>query len=345
MRRPMVWVVAAACGLIGAQACGDDADSEAGDAGAGDDARRDTAAGGRGGSSSAGRGGATAGAGGTRPGANAGAGGKGTNTGTEEKQAVEIKFKAKYGAEDLECGRWYDNPGVSKVRVTVQDFRWFVEEVRLIKKDGAEVKMDFDDRSPVQTKDVAMLDFTDGTGRCETGSADVNTTITGKAPRGEYTGIVFVNGVPEALNHANITEAKPPLQDTTLYWSWRSGYRFIVNELFIEEGASELPEGDGGVRDDPTSKFIHIGSGGCTETPPNYTCTRSNRSVIKLDNFDPSKNVITADLAKVFENIDLKAQDVQCHGANPVCKPGYEAFGVSFDTGMPQDTQTVFGVE
>ena len=333
MRRHMVWVVAAACGLSGA--CGDDDDAAVVDAGSAPDAARDTEPSGRAGSSAAGTGGARA---------NAADGGGPSDAGATSKgeQTVEIKFKAKFGGADLACGEWYDNPGISKVRVTVQDFRWFVEEVRLLARDGSEVKVQLDERAPFQTKDVAMLDFTDGTGRCEGGGSVVNTSITGKVPRGEYTGIVFTNGVPEMLNHANITDAKPPLQDTTLYWSWRSGYRFIVTELLIEEGASEIE--DAGTSD-PTSKFMHIGAGGCTETPPNYTCARPNRSVIRLDDFDPFTDTITADLAKVFENIDLTSQEVQCHGASPVCKPGYEAFGVSFDTGMPQDTQTVFGVE
>jgi hypothetical protein len=51
-------------------------------------------------------------------------------------------------------------------------------------------------------------------------------------PVGEYDGIVFVNGVPESLNHAAPAEtAAAPLDDVTLFWGWLGGYRFLVAEL------------------------------------------------------------------------------------------------------------------
>lgn len=44
------------------------------------------------------------------------------------------------------------------------------------------------------------------------GDANVNRAITRTVPPGDYNGIVFVNGVPESLNHGDPLELPAPLQ-------------------------------------------------------------------------------------------------------------------------------------
>jgi uncharacterized repeat protein (TIGR04052 family) len=344
MRRVVCWIATLTCVLVGAQACGDD-DEPAADGGS------DTTDAGRGGKGgSAGKAGASAagkgGSGGASPAGKGGSGGAGGSAGGEAAtQAVTIKFKAKIGDADLECGKSYPGQGSSKVSATPQDFRMFVEDVRLLTSDGTEARVVFDERAPSQTKDVALLDFTDRQGKCTAGAATVNTTITGKVVPGEYTGVVFVNGVPETLNHQNLTQAKPPLQDASTYWGWQSGYRFIMTGLITDAAPSG---GDGADDAGPAStgaNFVHIGSGGCADAGGTaFTCDRANRTRVKLDDFDVATNTIVADLGKVFENIDL-TEAIECHGPAPECRPAYVAFGVDLDNGMALDTQSVFRVE
>ncbi len=55
---------------------------------------------------------------------------------------------------------------------------------------------------------MALLDFEDGTGTCNTGSSAVNTSLRGKAKAyDDYTGVAFTVGVPERLNHLDAATA------------------------------------------------------------------------------------------------------------------------------------------
>lgn len=300
-------------------------------------------------------------------------------------RAVTIRFKAKLGSEELVCGRTYEGQGKNQVKATPQDFRFYVQEVRLLHKGSKEEeRVIFDIKAPFQRAEVALIDFTDGAGQCGgSGGSVVNTTITGKVPAGEYDGVVFVNGVPEELNHAGPAEtAGAPLDDVTLFWSWLGGYRFIIAELLSAQpmldagshdagpadgGTPDASPADGAVQDAGSAEagadgggagghgggqgatagaaFVHIGSTACSGAPATgFSCTRKARNEIRLADFDPSRDTIVADLAAVFKESDL-SKPPQCHGIDAPCVAPYAAFGVDMNTGNPSATQQVFRVE
>ncbi|HET6339895.1 MAG TPA: MbnP family copper-binding protein [Polyangiales bacterium] len=334
------WIAAVTCLFSATQACGDD--DVAADGGT-DASRSDAGRGGKGGAGGKAGAGGSAGASGSagKSGAGGSAGG-----GSVATKAVTIRFKAKINDEDLACGKSFANLGTSKVHASVQDFRFFVEGVKLITSSGDEAPVVFDDKAPFQTKDVALIDFTDKQGTCTAGGATVNTTITGKVAPGDYQGLVFVTGVPETINHQNLTDAKPPLQDASTYWGWASGYRFIMTGLIVDaaDRGADPNDADGGVASSGAN-FVHIGAGGCTGTNTSgFNCTRANRTRIELAEFDAETGTIVADLGKAFEDVDLKAA-VECHGPAPECGPVYSAFGLSLDTGTTLDSQKVFRAE
>lgn len=338
MQRSVAWFAAVALLMSSVGGCGDDEPAADG----GSDHDDDHGKAGRGGKGGAGGKGGSSGASGK--GGAGGSGGTGGAGGGGATQAVTIRFKAKIGSEDLECGKSYPNLGKTMQTATPQDFRFFVEELSLIAKSGDKVKVQFDERSPFQTKDVALIDFTNNQGSCTAGGATVNTTITGKVPPGEYSGVEFVNGVPETLNHQNITLAKPPLQDISTYWGWASGYRFVMTGLLVPTATTNTAD-DAGADSTSGSNFVHIGSTACSGgAATGFTCSHPNRNRVKLENFDVDDDVIIADLGKVFADVDLTS-GVECHGTGDDCKSAYEAFGVNMDSGEALDTQQVFRVE
>jgi uncharacterized repeat protein (TIGR04052 family) len=247
-----------------------------------------------------------------------------------------------------------------------------VQEVRLLREgSGQEERVQLDVLPPFQRAEVALIDFTDATGKCaESEGSIVNTVIRGKVPAGSYDGIVFVNGVPEELNHAGPAEtAGAPLDDITLFWNWLGGYRFIVAELLPMGGAHDAGQidaavgadagavvhpgtQDGGTAADAavghsasSAAFVHIGSTGCSGTQSTgFDCVRKARNEIRLSGFDPTRNTVVADLAEVFKASDLSAPP-QCHGIAPPCSAPYAAFGIDMDTGNPAALQQVFRVE
>jgi uncharacterized repeat protein (TIGR04052 family) len=277
------------------------------------------------------------------------------------KQSVMLRFKAKVGSDDLTCGRTYAGQGSTKLDATPEDFRFYVQDVRLIDANGAEVPVELEERDPFQTKDVALIDFTQPapTGECGTGGAIANTVIYGRVPVGTYTGVVFVNGVPEALNHLNPAIAAKPLQAPGANWDWLSGFRFVMAEMTLVKGgldggvadagagvappAHGMDAGTGGHGGGGDTSSIHVGSTECSGGPGSYSCAKSNRNLVRLTNFNPAVNSIVADLGAVFTGVDLSL-GAQCHGSGANCAAGYAALGIGTD-GKPTATQQVFRVE
>jgi len=257
-------------------------------------------------------------------------------------KTVSIKFKAKVGTQDFKCGTTYANQGSTMDTVEPRDLRFFVQDVKLVTADGKETPVTLAARPPWQTPDVALLDFEDGTGRCANGNAELNGEVIGTVPSGSYTGVVFSNGVPAALNHSDPATATAPLSAGGMTWSWLSGRLFIKAEMASTSA-------DGGVG------LLHLGSTGCTNAlddggtsdstkPPSMACSRSNRNLVKLSGFDPEVNVVVFDVAALFANSDLTAASL-CHSSGPACPPMFTAVGVDIDGGAPLSTVPVFRVE
>jgi uncharacterized repeat protein (TIGR04052 family) len=285
---------------------------------------------------------ADAGAGGTAPDAGATPDG---DAGGGGSVAFTIKFKATVGAAPFACGTTY-TAGQPPTSVRSRDFRFYVQSVHLVDMQDNEVPLVLDDRTPWQTKDVALLDFEDGSADCVEGNPEMNTVITGTAPAGSYKGIVLVNGVPESLNHGDPLKAPAPLQPGAMTWGWLYGFKFLKAEL----APTAAPMGDAGA----VISLLHLGSTGCDNAtdggmpdfnqPPAVACTLSNRTKVRLSGFDPSKSTIVADLGVLFAGTDLST-DHQCHSDGAACPPLFTAVGVDFVTGNPLPLQTVFHVE
>src|SRR5690606_33699956 len=99
-----------------------------------------------------------------------------------------------------------------------------------------------------QYEDVALLDFEDGTGLClDAGTAELNDTVIGSVPAGDYVGVRFLLGVPFELNHQDVGMAPSPLNVPSMFWTWQGGYKFARVDL-----RNDNPDGD--------SWFWHQGS-------------------------------------------------------------------------------------
>ena len=274
---------------------------------------------------------------GSDAGADAGSsGGSDAGTGDSDDMSVTIQFEAHVGTQAFACGEEYEGLGTQGTTVTPTDLRLFVQDVKLITSRGKEVPVALDVRGPWQSESVVLLDFEDGDGECGEGNREINTKITGKVPRGTYTGISFSNGVPERLNHADPTDARDPLDEYAgLSWGWLGGFRFAKVEVRELTNARDFGCG-----------VAHIGSTACTGNPSEGTvrCRKSNRNRIELDDFDPLLDVVVFDVAEVFAETDL-TKPSECHSTGEHCAPMFEAFGVDFSDGEPLSTQSVFHVE
>ena len=250
--------------------------------------------------------------------------------------AVEIRFEAVVGAQPFSCAAPFMNVGMAGSAWTPLDFRFYVHDVQLVPETGAPVPVSLDQDGTWQYREVALLDFETANGSCSNGTAPTNTSVRGRveAPAGtRWTGLRFKLGVPQSLNHQNPAAAPSPLNLSTLFWAWQSGYKFARI--------------DG--RSGTNAVNIHLGSTGCTGNPMGgtVTCTEGNRPEYVLTGFDPARSVVVADLARLVATTDVSRDMGGAPGCmsgltDPECRTILPAFGIPMG-GAPA-AQTFFRV-
>ncbi|MDO8328860.1 MAG: metallo-mystery pair system four-Cys motif protein [Fluviicoccus sp.] len=273
-------------------------------------------------------------------------------------QAVSIQFAAQANGADITCASNIAAISAGNPAMTLKDLRYYVSDVRLINNKGEEVavKLDQNPVNPNQYLNVAMLDFENGLNSCAGGSAETNTTITGKVPSGTYTGLMFTVGVPVSavdadgktvsLNHSDYATAPAPLDSQALAWSWQSGRKFLKLEVNPVGGVTKP---DTTVA--PTFN-VHLGSTGCTGNPAGgeaVTCTKPNRMSVRLTSFNIATQKAALDLNGLLGNSNLTKDEggpVGCmSGADAECTPIFTAMQIDQANGQPINlgtSQTVF---
>ncbi len=252
---------------------------------------------------------------------------------------VDLVFSAMFGDDPVVCGTDYPAPlGSTTVRFT--DFRLYVSEIALIDATGGEVPVTLDQDGVWQVDDVALLDFEDGTNGCEvTGNSSLNDTVVGTVPAGTYTGVAFTIGVPDDLNHQDTTLAPSPLNLSSMFWSWQTGYKFARIDMKNDQAAPD------------DSWFLHLGATGCTSggptEPPASPCTKPNRPRIVISGLDGGSvagafsAALTLDAESLISGADLGFNsDGSPPGcmSNPAdvveCPPIFDSLGMDFATGL-----------
>jgi uncharacterized repeat protein (TIGR04052 family) len=246
---------------------------------------------------------------------------------------VTVRFHAAVGEQAFRCGSRFDGVGTSSATIQAGDFRFYVQNVRLIATDGREVPLRLRADSLWQHENVALLDFEDGTGPCANGTAETRDVVVGAVPEGSYRGVRFELGVPFALNHADLATLPPPLSLTRLFWAWNSGHKFMRVDL-RSTPATPVPGDTAG----PRTWMIHLGSTNCTPSQSATTvptaCAHPNRATITLEGFDPDSTTIVADLAallagaNVLENQAKTAPGCMSSQEDADCAPLFASLGL-----------------
>ena len=114
--------------------------------------------------------------------------------------------------------------------------------------------------------------------------------------------LAFSVGVPLARNHQDPLQAKPPLNQSDMYWSWQQGYKYLRLEL---TGAD-------------SQWALHLGATGCQSPspmrPPSSACQQQNRPQIAVAY--QSGQSLSLDLAPLLDGISLSADNHCMSDAN-----------------------------
>lgn len=263
----------------------------------------------------------------------------GQNAGT---QTIDINFAAEINGKPFACGQSYSNVGVTRSTITPSDFRLYVSEIKLIKKDGSSVPVELAQDGVWQYQNLALLDFENGQGPCLNGTSATNTRVRATAPAGSYSGIELTVGVPFKLNHQDPTVAAAPLNSTAMFWNWQGGYKFIKFDT-ASTGIRETQAAGANPSGVVTRYSVHLGSTVCasaSRTQAPDACQNANRIAVRLDGFDPSKNQVVIDMGAALARANV---DVNAQGTSPGCMsfpkdadcpPVMGALGLAYD-GVP----------
>jgi len=234
-----------------------------------------------------------------------------------ERQAT-VQFAGQINGQDFVCGRTYSGIGVGQPGTyQVNDWRFYVHDVALVKADGSRQLIDLNQDGTWQYQNVALLDLRKD---CGSGALPTNAVVKGAVPNENYTGLCFKVGVPYALNHLNDATAPSPLNASGMLWNWLGGRKFIRIDGFGAPGS------------DPSVAFvIHLGSTGCpgssSSAPPTAACNYPNVAEFCLDNFNVDQDRVVMDVGKalagsnVAYNTPNTSSGCMSGNADPECIP------------------------
>ena len=247
-------------------------------------------------------------------------------------EEITVEFQGMVGDQTFACGQIYENLGLSGDQFIPADFRLYFHNIRLIDKLGREVPLQLTQDGIWQVEDLVMLDFENRVEPCNLGTVQTNTSARGRIAPGEYNGIRFSLGVPFRLDHINAATAPSPLTLTAMFWNWQGGYKFIR----IDEALDIFR--------------VHLGSSGCVLVTPSTVshCDRPNVGEVYLPVFDPSTDIIAADLKVLLADSDLQVNQPDtppgCMSTpeDTDCDPVMRNLGVNFSNGMPDPSRQKF---
>jgi uncharacterized repeat protein (TIGR04052 family) len=250
-----------------------------------------------------------------------------------QSKQFTINFQGVVGDRVFDCRDTYEGIGTTGSKMTVSDFRFYVQDFRLIDKKGKETPLSLIKDGQFQTDKVALLDFENGLGSCTNGTKETNYSIRDTAPKGRYVGLKFLIGVPEELNHLDPTLQPSPLNLARMMWSWQMGYKFVR----IDIKTTGRPNG----------YVLHLGSTECKgEKGQSIVCGKANRPEFAFPKFDLRKETVIFDLKALFAgtNVDFNqektAAGCMSFKGDSDCAPLFKNLGLPFD-GRPASVQSV----
>jgi uncharacterized repeat protein (TIGR04052 family) len=228
--------------------------------------------------------------------------------GDDGPQAIDLQFAMTAGNTAVNCASTaITDLGTTNATGRLQDARFYVSNVAMIRADGVEVPVSLpanNNWNATQGSDrVTLIDLEDKTGACA-GTTETNASVKGTVPAGNYVGVTMTLGVPFAMNHTDQTAAldkTPAVINNAVHpgmaWSWAGGRKFTKIEL--TDALATAADGTAGKWKDKVFN-VHLGSTGCKGSNPAAglvdTCSEPNRSTIRLAAFNPDTQKINVDV-------------------------------------------------
>ncbi len=113
---------------------------------------------------------------------------------SQSTQPVTLRFAGAVNGAPFACGKSYPNVGTTKSTITPSDFRLFVSAIELLTNEGKAVPVALNQDGVWQYKNIALIDFEDGSGPCSNGTKATHTEVTGASTNRELYRHAFHHG-------------------------------------------------------------------------------------------------------------------------------------------------------
>lgn len=263
-----------------------------------------------------------------------GGGGSSDEDNTPAEVSKSVQFSAAVNGQAFNCGTTYDNVGTGvghAGRYQATDLRFYVHDVSLINAKGESVNVALNQDGQWQYQNLALIDLENG---CRNGTPEMNSQVIGTVPEASYQGMCFTLGVPFNLNHIDDKTAQPPLNASSMLWSWTTGRKFLRLD---GTGDPALVAGEGA----NNAFHMHLGSTGCTAsngagTAPASECATPNRVRICFDTFNVDTQQVQLDIGRLLAGSNVTSSTPQtapgCMSSNsdPECTAIIPRLGLDF---------------
>lgn len=236
----------------------------------------------------------------------------------QNKRPAKIYFQPVYKDVALSCGKSFPGNDEANIKSGEQQ-KWQYQQLQFFIH-GVEVKTKKNGWQPWlmtpnsnQASNVALLGEI-----CHENNEQSfwQLELTPLAKSVVITDIRFILGVPFELNHLNPLTQPSPLNDSSMFWGWRGGHKFLRAELVSK-------------KDD---WLFHLGSTGCKALSPvrapKSECLQPNRVEVSLP-FTAQTTTIEFDLAVLIGDIELTRKN-SCQSAvdEEHCKELFKNLGM-----------------
>lgn len=279
----------------------------------------------------------------------------------KELRDFSAAFEARVGTTPVTCDNTISGVGPAGLHsIGASDLRFYVSNIVLHDHDGTELPLELTANEFQYTSEVgsvALIDLTSNTsGTCAgtaiafaEGTARTNDTITGRVLDGDYHGISFDVGVPQAvmkdvIANQSVEGAPSPLGEMS--WGWVGGYRHLVFNFTVT-----APGGAG-------EGYLHVGSRDCGGEGQNALEELSECGRVytpKADLEFEEGSAIVFDIAPLLASLDFvspiydpetfeqigEGPGVECHSApegQPDCPAILDSLGLDVTTGAADAT-------
>jgi len=237
----------------------------------------------------------------------------------DDKSVSHITFRTSYAGVPLDC-----NTGVSQVGKSwsYHQFQFYLSEVSIKTQDGSWQPWEMTTTS-YQSNDVALLGEVCGENNQTTNNANnANWQVSFKTAENlaKVSAIKFTLGIPFELNHLNPLTQPSPLNDSSMFWVWQTGHKFLRLEM-----ASQTD-----------NWLFHLGSTGCTAPSavraPKQACLYPNTAtvVVPMNKMSNSNNQISFDIAKLIQGLTIENKaSCQSDVNNQACQLLFNNIGVT----------------